>query len=177
MKKGFILFACVLVVVGFAGCGPKKVESGAGAEGGSAADIKMDQVEEYDVSGGGGPYGGQASAEDVAEARNTIEDLYFDYDRYAVRADARSVLEKNAEILNKTGTRVTIEGHCDERGSTEYNIALGERRAKAAKDYLVNLGVSASRVTTISYGEEKPFCSESNEDCWQKNRRAHFDVK
>jgi peptidoglycan-associated lipoprotein len=104
-----------------------------------------------------------------------VRDAFFDYDSAEIRADARPILQKDADFLKAyPQARVTVEGHCDERGSTEYNLALGDRRANAVKEYLVSLGVPADRVTTTSWGKEKPFCSESNEACWQQNRRGHF---
>ncbi len=104
-----------------------------------------------------------------------VQDAYFDYNKADVRADARTALARTADFLkNYPQVRIVIEGHCDERGSTEYNLVLGDRRAAAAKQYLVSLGVSADRLTTVSYGKEKPFCTSSNEECWQQNRRGHF---
>jgi peptidoglycan-associated lipoprotein len=104
--------------------------------------------------------------------------VYFDFDRYDLRADARATLKTNGEWLKANpAAQVQIEGHCDERGTTEYNIALGAKRAQAVKDYLVTLGVAADRLSTISYGEEVPVCREQTEDCWQKNRRARFVVQ
>jgi peptidoglycan-associated lipoprotein len=104
-----------------------------------------------------------------------VRDAYFDFDKADIRPDAREALAKTADLLrNYPSIRVTIEGHCDERGSTEYNLALGDRRAAAVKNYLVSLGISADRMSTVSYGKEKPFCMESNEPCWQQNRRGHF---
>src|SRR5262245_49291799 len=104
-----------------------------------------------------------------------VQDAYFDLDKADIRSDARSALGKTAEFLrNYPQVKVVVEGHCDERGSTEYNLALGDRRAAAVKQYLVSLGIGADRMSTVSYGKEKPFCMESNEDCWQKNRRGHF---
>ena len=104
-----------------------------------------------------------------------VRDAYFDFNKSDIRPDAREALAKTADLLrNYPQLRVTVEGHCDERGSTEYNLALGQRRADAAKNYLVSLGISADRMTTVSFGKEKPFCSEHNETCWQENRRAHF---
>lgn len=104
-----------------------------------------------------------------------VRDAYFDYDSAEIRADARQALQKTADFLkNYPQARVTIEGHCDERGSTEYNLALGDRRANAVKQYLVSLGVPADRLTSTSWGKEKPFCMESTEACWQQNRRGHF---
>jgi peptidoglycan-associated lipoprotein len=104
-----------------------------------------------------------------------VRDAYFDYDKADIRPDARTALSKTADFLkNYPRFKVTIEGHCDERGSTEYNLALGVRRANAVKEYIVSLGVSVDRISTVSFGKEKPFCMESNEACWQQNRRGHF---
>lgn len=104
-----------------------------------------------------------------------LQDIFFDYDQSALRADARRVLDGNAEVIKASaGQVVTLEGHCDERGTVEYNIALGERRAREAKNYLVNLGVPDSQLRTISYGEEQPFDPGHDESAWSKNRRVHF---
>jgi peptidoglycan-associated lipoprotein len=104
-----------------------------------------------------------------------VRDAYFDLDKADIRPDARVALAKTAEFLkNNPQVKVTIEGHCDERGSTEYNLGLGDRRATAVKQYLVSLGISGDRMSTVSYGKEKPFCMESTEACWQQNRRGHF---
>jgi peptidoglycan-associated lipoprotein len=104
-----------------------------------------------------------------------VRDAYFDYDKADIRPDARASLSQTADFLKgHPSIKTTIEGHCDERGSTEYNLALGDRRATAVKQYLVSLGVSADRLSTVSFGKEKPFCNESNESCWQQNRRGHF---
>jgi peptidoglycan-associated lipoprotein len=104
-----------------------------------------------------------------------VKDAYFDFNKADIRADARDALAKTADFLRKyPQIRATIEGHCDERGSTEYNLVLGDRRAAAVKTYLVQLGISADRLTTTSLGKERPFCTESNEECWQRNRVGHF---
>jgi len=104
-----------------------------------------------------------------------VRDAYFDYDKADIRPDARTALSKTADFLkSKPSIKVTIEGHCDERGSTEYNLGLGVRRANAVKQYLESLGVPADRLNTTSFGKEKPFCTESNEACWQQNRRGHL---
>ena len=100
--------------------------------------------------------------------------IYFDFDQSAIRADARTVLRKNAEQLRASGENVTVEGHCDERGDEEYNLALGEPRANAVKKYLVDLGVGSSQLRTISYGESKPAAVGHSEESWQWNRRAEF---
>lgn len=119
-------------------------------------------------------------------ARKTLEELnreapvqmiHFDYDRFFVREDAKPVLEANAAYLKKwTSIKVLIEGHCDERGTEEYNLALGEKRAKSTFDYLVSLGISPDRIKTISYGKSQPIDTGHNEIAWQKNRRAQFTI-
>jgi peptidoglycan-associated lipoprotein len=104
-----------------------------------------------------------------------LKDVYFDYDSAALRPDGQATITANAKALaQRSSLNITIEGHADERGSTEYNLALGDERANAVKNALVAAGVNASRVNVISYGKEKPVCTESNETCWQQNRRGHF---
>jgi peptidoglycan-associated lipoprotein len=104
-----------------------------------------------------------------------VKDAYFDYDKADIRADARDALSKTAQFLRAyPQMKVVVEGHCDERGSTEYNLALGDRRAAAAKQFLVSLGIPADRLESVSYGKERPFCSASTEECYMQNRRAHF---
>ena len=115
-----------------------------------------------------------SETDEEAFARN-VKDIYFDYDKYDVRPGDQPALQGDAEFLKShPNINVTIEGHCDERGSTEYNLALGDNRANAVKTALTQLGVPATRLRTMSYGKEKPFCTESNEQCWQQNRRGHF---
>ena len=123
-------------------------------------------------------------SEDDVFARKTVEqlnaerpldDVYFDLDKSEIRDDARASLQKDATWLKRwTSTSITLEGHCDSRGSAEYNLGLGSRRATAVKDYLVSLGIPGNRVTVISKGKEQPFCNDENESCWQQNRRGHF---
>lgn len=106
-----------------------------------------------------------------------LEDIHFAFDRYDLSPRAREILGRNAEfILRFPEARIQIEGHCDERGTNEYNLALGERRAMSARNYLMSLGIPPSRLSTISYGEEMPVDSRHNEDAWAKNRRGHFVV-
>ena len=105
-------------------------------------------------------------------------DVFFDLDSYTLRDDARLALDRAAKLLrDDTGMKLTIEGHCDERGTVEYNQALGEKRANAARDYLVNAGVNASRLQTLSYGKERPFAEGHDESAWAQNRRAHFVLR
>lgn len=116
-------------------------------------------------------------ANEYAIEQGLLGHIYFDFDKYDLKPEARERLAKNADFMKEHPEfTFTIEGHCDERGTNAYNIALGDRRANAAKDYLVSLGVSPSRLKTISYGEEQPVCMESNESCWSRNRRAHFVI-
>lgn len=106
-----------------------------------------------------------------------VHDAYFDYDKADIRPDARQALQSSADFLKGyPNEHFTVEGHCDERGSTEYNLALGQRRANAVKEYLVSLGIAADRITTTSWGKEKPFCTTSDEACYQQNRRGHFTL-
>jgi peptidoglycan-associated lipoprotein len=121
--------------------------------------------------------GDLARVNEYLAANGLLGDVYFDFDKSDLRDEARSRLARNADWLKAhTEFEVTIEGHCDERGTNEYNLALGERRAAAAKDYLSSLGVGASRLRTLSYGEERPQCMDQGESCWSRNRRAHFVV-
>ena len=119
----------------------------------------------------------QESAIDIVTKQ--VQDAYFDYDKSDIRDDARAALTADADPLKKVFSMdstvvVTVEGHCDERGSAEYNLALGDRRASAAKEFLTQLGVPGDRLKTISYGKEKPVCTDANESCYQRNRHAHF---
>jgi peptidoglycan-associated lipoprotein len=107
-----------------------------------------------------------------------VKDVYFDYDKSDVRSDQQSSVQADVQFLNQhANMSITIEGHCDERGSTDYNLALGDQRASAVKTALTSGGISANRIKTISYGKEKPFCTESNEACWQQNRRGHLTLQ
>ena len=117
----------------------------------------------------------------TSRVQSDLQDVLFDYDSNNIRDDARNALIADAEALRKIfadfpDASVNVEGHCDERGSAEYNLGLGDRRATSARDYLVQLGVPAAKLKTISYGKERPTCTESDESCWQRNRRAHFST-
>jgi peptidoglycan-associated lipoprotein len=104
-----------------------------------------------------------------------LSDVFFDFDKFVIRDDAKPTLERNASVLKgREGWKLLIEGHCDERGTSAYNLVLGERRAQATRDYLASLGLPASQITVTSFGKEKPFCTEHSHACWQENRRAHF---
>lgn len=117
----------------------------------------------------------QSTATEQELFSQNVRDVFFDYDKYDMRPDQQGSVQSSAQFLAQhPNINFTVEGHCDERGSTEYNLALGDNRANAVKNALVQAGVSGSRIKTISYGKEKPFCTESNEQCWQQNRRGHF---
>jgi peptidoglycan-associated lipoprotein len=158
---------------------------GAGAAGGATA-APTTQNPASDSSGSSGsqtttPAPATAAARPVVKDFAPVPDLrdiYFDFDKYEIRAGDAKMLDANAAWLKSNPDHlVLIEGHCDERGTNEYNLALGERRAKSTMNYLVAQGVQANRITIISYGEERPVCTEHTEECWAKNRRAHFLVK
>ena len=165
MLKRLLILAAVLSLVAVAGCGGKKaVEPTPATDSGSSAP----PVEEANIVENVSPPPTEVSPV-------SLNDVFFDFDQYNLSAEAKGTLEANArEMKRVTDASVTIEGHCDERGTKAYNLALGDKRANAAKDYLVSLGVTASRITTISYGKERPFDTGSSESAWAKNRRAHF---
>jgi peptidoglycan-associated lipoprotein len=111
------------------------------------------------------------------EEKGLFEDVYFDFDQYDIKQEARPVLNNiSSWLLKNPDAKLSVEGHCDDRGTNEYNLALGDRRAKSARDFLIALGVASKRIEIVSYGEEKPQCTEQTEECWAKNRRAHFVV-
>jgi peptidoglycan-associated lipoprotein len=134
--------------------------------------VKGERVKGERVKGERGGASFYASEMD-SEGDRLFNDILFDYDKYNIRKDARSILDTAASVLNENGEQnIIIEGHTDERGTNEYNLALGEKRAKATMKYLRSLGVSPARMTIMTFGEEKPLCSYDNESCWQRNRRA-----
>lgn len=111
------------------------------------------------------------------EVSGMFDDVHFDFDKFNIKESEKPAIKKVADYLVKNNnTRLLVEGHCDDRGTNEYNLGLGDRRAKSTKDYISASGVKASRIEVISFGEEKPLCSDQNEGCWTKNRRAHFVI-
>jgi peptidoglycan-associated lipoprotein len=177
MKKNLLFFAIALMLGAFtfAGCATQtgsRASTMAGGEAGDSARSKGVQEE-------GKIYSSSLNASfDDGDKAEHIYDVFFAYDQYALSAQARDILENNAKILRRNKkARISIEGHCDDRGSNEYNIALGDRRAQSVKKYLARIGISKKSISTVSYGEEKPFCDGSGNACWKKNRRAHFVVK
>lgn len=169
----------------FAGCASKKVASSSGDQSGRAKTeaiqpdaIKTVPLERSFDRPSGSPPSNLSVASSTASDSNALGDVFFDYDRFQIRKDAMPVLDADAGWLRANGSKtVLIEGHCDERGTIAYNLVLGEKRARAAKKYLQDLGVQASQLQITSYGETRPFCKQQNEDCYQQNRRAHFVAK
>jgi peptidoglycan-associated lipoprotein len=170
--KQLLAALALVVALPFAGCGRSASAPPPLAPAPPApppvADV-VPQLNEYDRL--------REMGSDEIDRMGLLKDVRFDYDSADIRDADRPLLTENAEVLKKFDfIRVTIEGHCDERGTVEYNLALGERRARAAFDYLVGLGVAADRLKTVSYGKEVPACQQSNEECWSRNRRDHFAV-
>lgn len=119
-----------------------------------------------------------AAAAAAAKLPPDLADVFFDYDKYSLRIEASPVLDGNARLLKEeNGWKLIIAGHCDERGTSAYNLVLGERRAQTVKKYLEDLGLPAAQMQVTSYGKEKPFCSDHSQECWQQNRRAHFSLR
>src|SRR5918994_4001523 len=169
-------FAVLTAVVTLAGCSSTtaKPEVSSTAPVSPAAESKKQPTSAARDSGTTSSLNALQRGESTATpASSPMKDVYFDFDSYALRADARETLKANWTWLKaNSAAQVQIEGHCDERGTTEYNLVLGSKRAQSVKDYLVTLGTAADRLSTISYGEEVPVCRDQNEGCWQKNRRA-----
>lgn len=165
--------AAAIVLAMVAGCSSKQSGTGAG-QGGGAGGIGENGL---------GPNGSSSLNQFQkgtlgSSVQGPLSDIHFDYNDYSVREQDGEILKTNADWMTKNSTaRVQIEGHCDNRGSEEYNIALGAKRAQAAKDYLETLGVTADRMSTISYGKELPLCTEDTDECWAQNRRDHFVVQ
>jgi len=148
-------------------------ESAYGGSGGAAMGMGPDSR-----SGRGGPGMGRGPSPREFVAAVELKDIHFAFDRAEIGSEAATVLDTNAQWLKANPNHlVLIEGHADERGTSEYNLALGDRRAKASMNYLIAHGVRANRISIISYGEEQPMCREHTEECWTQNRRAHFGIK
>jgi peptidoglycan-associated lipoprotein len=177
MKKLLVLLT--LVMFALAGCAQKAVtkpEAEKTAEQKEATEKTPEKVTEQ-KAGQESVTSMEKETAGMEETQGMFKDIHFDFDKYDVKDEYKPELKSIAEWMTKNAeAKLSIEGHCDERGTNEYNLALGDRRAKGIKDYIVSLGVAGTRVETISYGEEKPLCTDHTEDCWAKNRRAHFVV-
>lgn len=181
---------CLGMVLMMAGCSNKQVATSVqdqafmSGSGGNSDEIRVTDLSGPVSRGTDSSADAAASAMSAARAARlaaltaSLADVYFDYDRSTLNEEGRAKLEANARLLREEQDwQLVITGHCDERGSRDYNLVLGERRAQAVKRYLDDLGIPTSKVQLASYGKEKPFCSESNEDCWKQNRRAHFVMR
>ncbi len=160
------------------GDGSPSTDSGMGTSGTSGSGdevVRLPDLDSIEPLSQGDLDGSQEDGSNGIGGGGGLGHVYFDFDQYLIRDDAVSTLQGNAQLLSATyqNSSVLIEGHCDERGTTDYNLVLGERRAQAVKDYLVNLGVSSSRIQIVSYGKERPSCIGSEESCYQENRRGH----
>ncbi len=179
MQWVLIGFMVVLLVFSGLGCpkpadvppGPEEVEVVEPEESSTEVEPKYEEVSKE-------PYVDESAVQkEVADVPINLLNIYFDFDRYNLGQDMRGILKENYSRLQaKLEAEVLIEGHCDERGTVEYNLALGQKRANSARDYLLSLGMKTSKVSTISYGEEMPEISGSSEEAWAKNRRAHFVI-
>jgi peptidoglycan-associated lipoprotein len=165
--------------------GVAKASSGTGEEGsGATRESNLPSGANLDQQKEGQSVPSPSSLDHLKDGKSTatlasgpLKDVLFEFDRYDLTANARDVLKSNADWLKRNASaKLEVEGHSDERGVSEYNLALGAKRSQMARDYLVTLGISAERITTISYGEEIPACIEANENCWRQNRRARFVV-
>jgi peptidoglycan-associated lipoprotein len=183
MTRLWLAIPALVVALLAVGCARKPATTQASAPAPSGAVTKprapADAAPRRAAAQSGGPVAAPARpAPREFVAAPELLDIHFDFDKYDIRRDDAKTLDANAGWLkSNAGHLVLVEGHCDERGTNEYNLALGERRAKATMNYLVSQGVRANRITIISYGEERPLCTEHDEACWSKNRRAHFLVK
>jgi peptidoglycan-associated lipoprotein len=181
MKRHFVFL--VLILVFLYGCQQKAVKQPesqpTGQEMGQELQDQKEQepISEQEVASIESKDISKISPKYKAETEGMFEDILFDYDKYNINDEYKPVLQSiSSWMMKNSSAKLLIEGHCDERGTNEYNLALGDRRAKATKDFLRSLGVSSARMDIISYGEEKPLCSDQNEGCWSKNRRAHFVI-
>ncbi|MDP2279555.1 MAG: peptidoglycan-associated lipoprotein Pal, partial [Nitrospirota bacterium] len=183
MKKFLLLFLSFMLVFVFAGCAKKAITTPVEQEAPKETAQKAAPVEQTPMKAEE-PVMAKAEpkkvetvpVKEVTEAKSSqFGNIHFDFDKYTIREDAKPALKAAADWLIKNkDAKMILEGHCDDRGTNEYNLALGEKRAKSARDYIASAGVGKDRLDMISYGEEKPLCKEQTEDCWQKNRRVQF---
>jgi peptidoglycan-associated lipoprotein len=177
-----VSYGLVTMILTAAGCAPSATNNPEPGPASSAASKPAPQSSGEGQRGATGESTtGQSSLDELQKGKSStpgpLKDIHFSFDRYDLEGEARETLKANADWLKKNpAARVEVEGHCDERGTNEYNLALGAKRAQAAKDYLVSLGIATERLSTISYGEEIPVCTEHNESCWQQNRRDRFVI-
>lgn len=198
MKK-VLLLICIITVLALVGCGKRQVvtdpdtlagteteatdtaeagkagEAGAAGEGAVTSEDISREAETAETAEGTSPLGvGREIFREILDI--TFEDILFDFDMYDIKPEYRPVLMEISDWLISNEAVILIEGHCDERGTNEYNLALGDRRAKSTRDFLMASGVPSRKIEYLSYGEERPVCTDQGESCWSRNRRAHFTV-
>ncbi len=173
-RSGWLISILFIVIV-MAGCPKKTPQPIAGySSPGGGADSSEAGVNETDLAAGGRV---QDRVQGDRDGGGPLQDILFAYNSFELSAETQQVLQANADWLQRNPqAKVEVEGHCDDRGTVEYNLALGAKRARTARDYLITLGIPPERLSTISYGEELPQCTDLNESCWQQNRRNHFLV-
>lgn len=194
-RRVISLSVTVSLMLLLAGCSGKQVASSSGDQSSKSGQVKSESIQPDAIktipmersldrpSGSGTIPAGSASSNSsllsgAASGSTVLGDVFFEYDRFQIDKDAMPILDSNARWLRANESKTAlIEGHCDERGTLAYNLVLGEKRARAAKKYLQDLGVPASQLQITSYGETRPFCEQQNEECYQQNRRAHFVTK
>jgi peptidoglycan-associated lipoprotein len=172
LKKRYLVALCIIGLFALWGC-PKSADVT------STSDTQKEGAMSGDKALGKGEAGGKSGSmkEGMGMTSMGLKPVYFDFDKSFIRNDAKSIMKANADWLKANPkVKIKVAGNCDDRGTKEYNQALGQRRSAGAKKYLVDMGVSSKRISLISYGKEKPICSEQNEECWQKNRRDDFIV-
>ncbi len=184
MKKCLVAVLSIVSIIAFSGCSQKKVSTVDQTSAPASTQTKPADTQTTASDSRKIPTESVTSLDKenkdtipayIKELQARVQDVYFAYDKYDMSDDAKKAAKTIGDILTKNKkVKVTIEGHCDERGTNEYNLALGDRRARVVKEYLIALGITANKIELISYGEEKPACMESSEACWSKNRRAHF---
>jgi peptidoglycan-associated lipoprotein len=166
-----VWFPCLLTIALFVGCRhhPPTFNEDKGKIDPVVPYVDQPRIDEKKMDSDNG-YEGTLSDNNLSQ----LQPVFFDYDKSDIRSDQMEVLQADAQILKQVNNRVQIQGHCDERGTEEYNLALGDRRARMVREYLSSLGIAAERLDTISYGESRPFEKDHNENAWRENRRAHF---
>jgi len=172
MKRLLLILAVMLMIASLIGCAQKKVAAPPEQPAAKPSETmqKPESVTEKEQ-----PFVKQdAMASGPKELDTKVSDVLFAFDKYDLDDAAKTTLKGLSAIMGKSKTKVIVEGNCDERGTKEYNLALSDKRANAAKQYLISLGIPSARIDTVSYGKEKPLCTESTEECWTKNRRDHF---